>query len=808
MDPTPTSEQQRELEELSVQLRALAQHLVRDPSAADDLVQEAWLAALNQPRSVLAEMGGWLRVVVRNLAARRARRETLRRDAESWSAATESTRATEELLERANVALALREAVLELPAPVRGVIELHYFEGLTIDATAERLGRPVETVRSQRARGLEALRRNLDRRHKGARRDWLAALLPLLELPRTRASRLRLAAALGLVAAAVFVIVQWRTAPTEEGAAAAQAFVAPNELLSASSPTAGESHARRAAPALAEVASVASIAAELSSSDDLVTHRFSCTVVDEFGRAVEAARVCVRGAGCGELGPFVTDELGRAEFAVSADHLSREEVFGDRGGLVLNAYAEGRAKSLCARIPPAAGVQEFELRLRGPGQSLVGIVVDAYGEPVGGATVEIDSDSVHTHRLPSGVLLLDDSRWIESDASGAFELHDLPVRPHRWTARAPGWGTVSGVAQGDGRVLSIEIALPRGRALAGRVRLSSGAPAAGADVWLAPGLGSTRGSPAARTDADGRYVLAGISEGVVRVFARAGERGEEFADALVEFPDGQTRAERDFDLGPRAPLRLRFLDADGTPSTRGMATLTTDARDPAPSRQTVFTDEGGWAEFRDWAACEQVLHFTPSWAAGIVLKRTLDPRETGECEFQLDAVADAVAAPVRATLLYPWKTPIEARIVAFETGARRLASMRVHPDTGVLDGLRLPAGEHAFFAVDRHGSQPLGVARLDGVAAYDLGMHVFGATRRVDLVWPPATREPLAWSVNVVLDAAPGAVELLLKLPTGQSHLELRDGRYVIFGRTLRGQERVRVPFEVGPASPPVLVLE
>src|SRR6187431_601686 len=64
--------------------RTLARHLVRDADAADDLVQRAWVAAIENPPASAIPPRRWLAAVLRNLAremrrgeARRARREAV-----------------------------------------------------------------------------------------------------------------------------------------------------------------------------------------------------------------------------------------------------------------------------------------------------------------------------------------------------------------------------------------------------------------------------------------------------------------------------------------------------------------------------------------------------------------------------------------------------------------------------------------------------------------------------------------------------------------------------------------------------------
>ena len=60
--------------------RAIARTLVDDPHLAEDLAQDAALAALRQPPRHDANVGGWLRtVMVRRLRMRRPRRRRWRR---------------------------------------------------------------------------------------------------------------------------------------------------------------------------------------------------------------------------------------------------------------------------------------------------------------------------------------------------------------------------------------------------------------------------------------------------------------------------------------------------------------------------------------------------------------------------------------------------------------------------------------------------------------------------------------------------------------------------------------------------------
>lgn len=61
--------------------------------------------------------------------------------------------------------LVMREALAEVPARQRATLVLRFYCDLSVEETAEALGCSVGTVKSQTARGLDALRRALDGRH-------------------------------------------------------------------------------------------------------------------------------------------------------------------------------------------------------------------------------------------------------------------------------------------------------------------------------------------------------------------------------------------------------------------------------------------------------------------------------------------------------------------------------------------------------------------------------------------------------------------------------------------------------------------
>lgn len=165
-------------------VRRLAGSLVRDDALADDLTQEAWLAALRHPPDKGLPPRPWLAQVLRNLVRMRFRSDGRRKGRElaTGDAATSSDGqldSPEQLLDRVQTQRALTNLVIAIDEPFRSTILLRYYEGLDSADIAKRQGVPAGTVRWRLKTGLERLRVELDRTHGGDRRAWLPAIAPL-----------------------------------------------------------------------------------------------------------------------------------------------------------------------------------------------------------------------------------------------------------------------------------------------------------------------------------------------------------------------------------------------------------------------------------------------------------------------------------------------------------------------------------------------------------------------------------------------------------------------------------------------------
>lgn len=151
-------------------LRRVAYLLSNDWHHADDLTQTTITKLyMHWPRiRTLENPDGYARTTLVNtfLAERRSPwRRVLLRDHGDHPAASVDL----------DAALDVRQALTALPARQRATVVLRYYCDLTVEQTAEALNCSTGTVKSQTARGLDAMRRALESRHtqtastKGAR---------------------------------------------------------------------------------------------------------------------------------------------------------------------------------------------------------------------------------------------------------------------------------------------------------------------------------------------------------------------------------------------------------------------------------------------------------------------------------------------------------------------------------------------------------------------------------------------------------------------------------------------------------------
>ncbi|MBI2324073.1 MAG: sigma-70 family RNA polymerase sigma factor [Chloroflexi bacterium] len=143
----------------------LAYRILGEPEAAEDVVQDAFLAAWRGAGTFRRERGNvrsWLLSIVHHRAVDVLRRRTAFRPAPLEAAdhtASELDTAEEAArnVERGSV----RAALETLPEAQRRTIELAYFGGYTQSELAELMGVPLGTVKGRMRIGLQKMRRVL-----------------------------------------------------------------------------------------------------------------------------------------------------------------------------------------------------------------------------------------------------------------------------------------------------------------------------------------------------------------------------------------------------------------------------------------------------------------------------------------------------------------------------------------------------------------------------------------------------------------------------------------------------------------------
>ncbi|WP_037603320.1 SigE family RNA polymerase sigma factor [Streptacidiphilus rugosus] len=140
-------------------LRQVALVLCGDWHRADDLTQTTITRLYTHwPRvSRMDNPDGYLRTMLVNAFLKEQRsisRWRFMRTAEDWAAPQFDVEA----------GLDLRRALAAVPPRQRATVVLRFYEDLTVEQTAEALNCSTGTVKSQTARGLEALRRVLEPR--------------------------------------------------------------------------------------------------------------------------------------------------------------------------------------------------------------------------------------------------------------------------------------------------------------------------------------------------------------------------------------------------------------------------------------------------------------------------------------------------------------------------------------------------------------------------------------------------------------------------------------------------------------------
>jgi RNA polymerase sigma-70 factor (ECF subfamily) len=142
--------------------------VVRDPSIAEDLVQETFLRVWNRAHAFEAgrgALGPWLLTIARNRAIDHIRSSASRMHRNSFEFDAREHPSLFVDMERdvfnTDHARVIRKAIAKLSENQQKVIELAYYEGLSQSEMAERMGQPLGTIKTWVRSALKVLRGEL-----------------------------------------------------------------------------------------------------------------------------------------------------------------------------------------------------------------------------------------------------------------------------------------------------------------------------------------------------------------------------------------------------------------------------------------------------------------------------------------------------------------------------------------------------------------------------------------------------------------------------------------------------------------------
>jgi len=139
---------------------SVALRVLRDPAAAEDVLQEVFMQIWRSPDGFVAtrgSLGGWLAVVARNRSIDALRRKRRAESVEEIALASDYNLADE--AERNMMIEKARSIIHQLPMEQRKTLEMAFFDGLTHTEIAEMTGDPLGTVKSRIRSALSALRK-------------------------------------------------------------------------------------------------------------------------------------------------------------------------------------------------------------------------------------------------------------------------------------------------------------------------------------------------------------------------------------------------------------------------------------------------------------------------------------------------------------------------------------------------------------------------------------------------------------------------------------------------------------------------
>jgi RNA polymerase sigma-70 factor, ECF subfamily len=139
---------------------SVALRVLRDPTSAEDVLQEVFMQIWRNPDSFVAtrgSLGGWLAVVSRNRSIDALRRKRPTESVDDIALTSNYNLADE--AERNSMMDKARTVIHLLPVEQRKTLEMAFFDGLTHSEIAEMTGDPLGTVKTRIRSALMTLRK-------------------------------------------------------------------------------------------------------------------------------------------------------------------------------------------------------------------------------------------------------------------------------------------------------------------------------------------------------------------------------------------------------------------------------------------------------------------------------------------------------------------------------------------------------------------------------------------------------------------------------------------------------------------------
>jgi len=139
---------------------SVALRVLRDPAAAEDVLQEVFMQVWRNPDGFTGSrgsLGGWLAVVSRNRSIDVLRRRRPTESVDEMALASNYNLANE--VESHHMIEKARGVISQLPLVQRKTLEMAFFDGLTHSEVAEMTGEPLGTVKTRIRSALTTLRK-------------------------------------------------------------------------------------------------------------------------------------------------------------------------------------------------------------------------------------------------------------------------------------------------------------------------------------------------------------------------------------------------------------------------------------------------------------------------------------------------------------------------------------------------------------------------------------------------------------------------------------------------------------------------